>query len=91
MEHSAPTDSSRSPDVQIFRRGFNQEMINDDARSRSFQKGPVCQETGDARIKTKNVDDDSCRDAAEFERLSKYPDYCRTITIRGAVYFPNII
>ena len=50
--------------------------------SQSSERRVVRQVTSEARIQKNDIGDDNCIES-ECERLSKYPDYCRTITIRG--------
>ena len=53
--------------------------------SESPERRAVRQVTSEALVQQNDIGDDNCIDS-ECERMSKYPDYCRTITIRG----PNI-
>jgi len=91
-EHSATAMGRQSPDRLILRRNSNGEIgvAIDDRNlpnsSESSERMKVTQLASDARIQPDCIDDDN-RTESECERLNKYPDYCRTITIRGLIYF----
>ena len=84
-EHSAIAKISQSPDGEMFRRNSNHEVDVDRSlsnSSESSERSVVRRVTGEVRIQRNDISQDSCVET-ERERLSKYPDYCRTITIRG--------
>ena len=69
----------------MFRRSSNNEVVVDRRLSNSSgssERRVPRQVTSEARIQNNSSVDDKCIET-ECERLSKYPDYCRTITIRG--------
>jgi len=90
-EHSAIVKGSQNPDRKMLRRISNsdQEVSVDRSPSKSG-KSPerlVHQATSELRIQNNDgVGDNNCIET-ECKRLSKYPDYCRTITIRGLTIF----
>ena len=90
-EQSAVAKQSRSQDRSVvLRRNSDDEIgVHDRILSNSGEspeRRKAIQFAGDARNQTDCTGDDSCTES-ECERLSKYPDYCRTITIRGLPYF----
>lgn len=76
MEHSAAAKECRSADRLTLRAGSKHQVDTDRIVSNS-SKSPERRVISDARTR-----DDNCTET-ECERLNKYPDYCRTITIRG--------
>jgi len=88
MENSAVAKDSQSPDRKMLRRSSNHEVDVERTvsnSSESSERHAVRPITSEALVQQNDIDDDNCIES-ECERLSKYPDYCRTITIRG----PNI-
>lgn len=83
MEHSDIAEDRQSADGDGFRRSSKQELkVDRCSRGSSERHMASGQMTDDARIQENDVGDHNFIDN-DCERLSKYPDYCRTITIRG--------
>jgi len=89
-EHSAIAKGSQSPDLEMFRRNSNIVVDADRTISNSSEASDQRHVTSEARIQKNDIADDSCIET-ECERLSKYPDYCRTITIRGLTVLKYVL
>jgi len=92
-EHSGIDKGRRSPDCEMLRRSSNNEFDVDRRLSNSSgssERRVARQVTSEARIQNNDSVDDNCIET-ECERLSKYPDYCRTITIRGLTTYNAIM
>jgi len=84
-EQAEIAKGSQSLDREMFRPNSNHE-VDVDRRlcnsSGTSERRVVRQVTSEERIQKNDIGEDN-RIETECERLSKYPDYCRTITIRG--------
>jgi len=87
-EHSEIAEVGQSPDRGMFRRSSNDEVDVDQRLSSSSGSSDV-QVTSEARIQNSDIGDDNYIET-ECERLNKYPDYCRTITIRGLTVLKHV-
>jgi len=82
-ENSGVAGDSKSPDrVMTFCRRISNHEVDVDRRLCNSSRPTERQVSSEAQIQKNDLDDDNCIDT-ECERLNKYPDYCRTITIRG--------
>jgi len=91
-EHSAAAKESQRAEYDRFmsRQNSRSEIsVNERnlSNSREFsERRNATRFDSAARIQDDAIGGNSCTES-ECERLNKYPDYCRTITIRGSAYF----
>jgi len=85
-ELSSAAKESRGADQSMLRHISDSEVGVDDQSllisGESSERKKSTLFPSDARIQADCIGDES-RNESECERLNKYPDYCRTITIRG--------
>jgi len=82
MEESPTAKCSHIPNPEMFGRDSNLEVDGDENVSKFSERHMLCQAFSDGKTEKNNITDYSCI-KTECESLNKYPDYCRTITIRG--------
>ena len=84
-DRSAAADGSSSPGRKTLQHNSNNELDSVRSPTDFSDCSDGLAVTSEARIRTSDIGDNCIE--TECERLNKYPDYCRTITIRGLVFF----